>query len=226
MKKYFVFALAAAFAFVACNPDPEVNQEEENKDNTEQGGQEQGGEEQGGQEQGGEEQGGEEETPTVMTTLCINEVCGVVGSKGIELYNPTDAEISLEGVAIYKNEAADPTWTGTADDKLASKGYFVITSKKEFDNIADVANAKAVDSFSPSKALILVLKDAAGNVLDTFDRGWEKNNNTEVALPTAEGSFARTADAKKEWKVLEITMGKTNNGAALVGDGVIIVDPE
>ena len=170
-------------------------------------------------------QGGNE-TADLMTTLCINEVCGVVGSKGIELYNPTDAEISLEGVAIYKNEAADPTWTGTAADKLASKGYFVITSKKEFDNITDVANAKAADSFSPSKALLLVLKNAAGDVLDTFDRGWEKNNKTEVALATAEGSFARTADAKKEWKVLEITMGKTNNGAALVGDGVIIVDPE
>ena len=206
MKKYFIFALAAAFAFVACQQDPEVKRDDENQN----------------QEQN-QNQGGEAD---LMTTLCINEVCGVVGSKGIELYNPTGAEVSLEGVAIYKNEAADPTWTGTADDKLASKGYFVITSKKEFDNIADVANAKALDSFSPSKALILVLKDAAGNVLDTFDRGWEKNNKTEVALPTAEGSFARTADAKKEWKVLEITMGKTNNGAALVGDGVIIVDPE
>ena len=206
MKKYFIFALAAAFAFVACQQDPEVKRDDENQN----------------QEQN-QNQGGEAD---LMTTLCINEVCGVVGSKGIELYNPTGAEVSLEGVAIYKNEAADPTWTGTADDKLASKGYFVITSKKEFDNIADVANAKALDSFSPSKALILVLKDKNGNVLDTFDRGWEKNNKTEVALPTAEGSFARTADAKKEWKVLEITMGKTNNGAALVGDGVIIVDPE
>ena len=204
MKKYFIFALAAAFAFVACQQDPEVKRDDENQN----------------QEQN-QNQGGEAD---LMTTLCINEVCGVVGSKGIELYNPTGAEVSLEGVAIYKNEAADPTWTGTADDKLASKGYFVITSKKEFDNIADVANAKAADSFSPSKALILVLKDASGNVLDTFDRGWEKNNKTEVALPTAEGSFARTADAKKEWKVLAITMGKTNNGANVIGD--ISVDPE
>lgn len=210
MKKYFIFALAAAFAFVACQQDPEVKKDDENQN----------------QEQNQNQNQGGNETADLMTTLCINEVCGVVGSKGIELYNPTDAEISLEGVAIYKNEAADPTWTGTADDKLASKGYFVITSKKEFDNISAVANAKAADSFSPSKALLLVLKNAAGDVLDTFDRGWEKNNKTEVALPTAEGSFARTADAKKEWKVLEITMGATNNGAALVGDGVITVDPE
>ncbi len=209
MKKYFFFALAAAFAFVACQQDPEVIKDDETNQNQNQN-----------QNQGNEQTGDD-----LIATLCINEVCGVVGSKGIELYNPTAAEISLEGVTIYKNEAADPTWTGDADAKIASKGYYVITSKKEFDNIADVANAKAADSFSPSKSLILVLKDKSGNTLDTFDRGWTKNSNTEVALPTAEGSFARTADAKKEWKVLDITMGKTNNGAALVGDGVIIEDP-
>ena len=177
------------------------------------------------QNQEGNQEGNQEQTgDDLMTTLCINEVCGVVGSKGIELYNPTAAEISLEGVAIYKNEAETATWTGDADAKIASKGYFVITSKKEFDDIASVANAKAADSFSPSKSLILVLKDKDGNVLDTFERGWAKNGNAEVALPTAEGSFARTADAKKEWKVLAITMGKTNNGANVIGD--ISVDPE
>ena len=208
MKKYFIFALAAAFAFVACQQDPEVTRDEENNQNQE------------GNQEGNQEQTGDD----LMTTLCINEVCGVVGSKGIELYNPTAAEISLEGVAIYKNEAETATWTGDADAKIASKGYFVITSKKEFDDIASVANAKAADSFSPSKSLILVLKGKDGNVLDTFERGWAKNGNAEVALPTAEGSFARTADAKKEWKVLAITMGKTNNGANVIGD--ISVDPE
>lgn len=208
MKKYFIFALAAAFAFVACQQDPEVTRDEETNQNQE------------GNQEGNQEQTGDD----LMTTLCINEVCGVVGSKGIELYNPTAAEISLEGVAIYKNEAETATWTGDADAKIASKGYFVITSKKEFDDIASVANAKAADSFSPSKSLILVLKGKDGNVLDTFERGWAKNGNAEVALPTAEGSFARTADAKKEWKVLAITMGKTNNGANVIGD--ISVDPE
>ena len=208
MKKYFIFALAAAFAFVACQQDPEVTRDEETNQNQE------------GNQEGNQEQTGDD----LMTTLCINEVCGVVGSKGIELYNPTAAEISLEGVAIYKNEAETATWTGDADAKIASKGYFVITSKKEFDDIASVANAKAADSFSPSKSLILVLKDKDGNVLDTFERGWAKNGNAEVALPTAEGSFARTADAKKEWKVTAITMGKTNNGANVIGD--ISVDPE
>jgi hypothetical protein len=210
MKKYFIFALAAAFAFVACQQDPEVKKDDESNQNQE--------------NQNQENQQGGQTDDNLMTTLCLNEVCGVVGSKGLELYNPTDAEISLEGVAIYKNEAADPTWTGDATSKIASKGYFVITSKKEFDNIADVANAKAADSFSPSKSLILVLKDKAGNVLDTFDRGWTKNGNAEVALPTAEGSFARTADAKKEWKVLDITIGKTNNGAKVIGE--MSVDPE
>ena len=207
MKKYYMiaFALFAAFSLVSCNPeDPDVRKDdntEENKDQNQGGG-----------------------SADLMTTVCINEVCGVVGYKGIELYNPTDNDLSLEGYAIFKNEAESATWTGDADAKIAAKGYFVITSKKEFDEIKDVANAKAADSFSPSKALILVLKGKDGSVLDTFDRGWNKNNKTEVALPTAEGSFARTADAKKEWKVLAITIGKTNAGAQVLGE--IIVDPE
>ena len=133
MKKNFFFALAAAFAFVACQQDPEVTKDDEPNQNQNEN-----------QNQGNEQTGDD-----LIATLCINEVCGVVGSKGIELYNPTAAEISLEGVTIYKNEAADPTWTGDADAKIASKGYYVITSKKEFDNIADVANAKAATASPP-----------------------------------------------------------------------------
>ncbi|MBO4455492.1 MAG: lamin tail domain-containing protein [Bacteroidales bacterium] len=219
MKKYYMMACAlfAAFAMVACTVDDDDIRKDDNNQNQEQNNGENNGENQEGNN-------GEQTNDDQMTTICFNEVCGVVGSKGIELYNPTDNEVSLEGVAIYKNEAADPTWTGDADAKIASKGYFVITSKKEFDDIKDVANAKAADSFSPSKSLTLALKDKDGNVLDVFDRGWEKNGKAEVALPTAEGSFARTSDAKKEWKVLAITMGKTNNGAAVLGE--IIEDPE
>ena len=208
MKKYFIFALAAAFAFVACQQDPEVKKDDEPNQNQENQNQNQGG----------------QTDDNLMTTLCINEVCGVVGYKGVELYNPTDAAIDLEGVTLYKNSAADPTWTGEAGNSIPAKGFWVITSKKEFDNISAVANAKAADSFSPSKSLLLELKDKSGNLLDTFDRGWTKNGNAEVALPTAEGSFARTADAKKEWKETAITIGATNNGAAVTGD--IKVDPE
>ena len=159
------------------------------------------------------------------TTVCINEVCGVVGSKGIELYNPTGQQVSLKGWTLVKNEAKDAndatvevaTWTGKDTDVIASKGYFVITSKKEYDNISDVANAKAADSFSPSKALKLELKNN-GTLVDTFDRGYDLAGKTEKELKTLEGSCARQEDGKKTWKVMAITMGKTNNGAEVLGN--------
>ena len=162
---------------------------------------------------------------TDAVTVCINEVCGVVGSKGVELYNPTDQEIALEGYTLVKNEAKDAndatkdaaTWTGTSTDKIAAKGYYVITAKKEFDDIKDVANAKANDSFSPSKALKLELKKD-GTVVDTFDRGFDLAEKTEAPLKTLEGSCARVEDGKKTWKVMAITMGKTNKGADVLGN--------
>ncbi|MBO7644169.1 MAG: lamin tail domain-containing protein [Bacteroidales bacterium] len=205
MKKLAFFAIAAAMAFVACNKDPEVIKPDDSKDPEE-------------QTDPTPDNPGGQTSDDLMATLCINEVCGVVGYKSIELYNPTSAAIDLEGVSVFKNEAETATWTGEAGNSIPSKGFWVITSKKEFDEITDVANAKALDSFSPSKSLLLVLKDKDGNVLDTFDRGWTKAGNTEIALPTAEGSFARTEDAKKEWKELSITIGATNKGATVIGD--------
>ena len=211
MKKLAFFAIAAMMAFVACNKDPEVEKPDDPKDPQEQN----------------DPQNQDPQNPAtddLMATLCINEVCGVVGYKGVELYNPTDKAIDLEGVGLFKNQAETATWTGLSGDSIPAKGFWVITSKKEFDEIKDVANAKAADSFSPSKSLILVLKDKDGKELDTFDRGWTKAGNTEIALPTAEGSFARTEDGKKEWKELAITIGATNKGASVIGD--IKEDPE
>ena len=198
MKKFFVltvFAIASV-AFASCNRDPGNDDTKEYVMVT-----------------------------TDATTVCINEVCGVVGSKGVELYNPTDQEIVLTGYTLVKNEAKDEndatkdaaTWTGASTDKIAAKGFYVITAKKEFDDIKDVANAKAGDSFSPSKALKLELKKD-GVVVDTFDRGFDKNNKTEATLKTLEGSCARVEDGKATWKVMAITIGKTNKGAEEIGN--------
>jgi hypothetical protein len=196
MKKFmFIAAMALAAAFVSCNREGDDGKEEFVL------------------------------TTSDATTVCINEVCGVVGSKGVELYNPTDQQVSLEGWTLVKNEAKDPedatkevaTWTGKDTDVIKAKGYFVITSKKEFDNIKDVANAKAGDSFSPSKTLKLELKNK-GTLVDTFDRGYDLAGKTEISLKELEGSCARQEDGKKTWKVMAITMGKTNNGAEILGN--------
>ena len=50
--------------------------------------------------------------------------------------------------------------------------------------------------------------------MSTFDRGWASNGNAEVTLDTVEYSYGLTDDGGTEWKLLDITIGKTNKGAA------------
>lgn len=149
-----------------------------------------------------------------ISKVCINEVCGVDGSKAVELYNADTKEVSLEGVALYKDESETATWTGAATDKIAAGGYFVIGAKKGTANITDKINATAKDSFSPGKTLKVELKKGE-ILLSSFVRGeapWGAEI-TEVAY-----SFGRTTDGGAEWKLTDITIGATNNGAGEHGD--------
>lgn len=189
MKKFYVFALAAVAALVACNKDPEVQKEDDGNTTTE-------------------------------FKVVINEVCGVVGYKGVELYNPSDKEVSLAEVTLVKNDEDAACWTGTADDKIAAKGYFIILAKKECDEIKDITpNSTASASFSPGQTLKLVLKDKDGNDLSTFTRGTaDFGTGWGTKLEAVEYSFSLTQDGGSTWKLMDITMGKTNNGAAEHGD--------
>lgn len=210
MKKYFFFALAAAFTFaVACNPDPEVTKEEEQKP----------------EEQKPEEQKPEDQTPeTTTTTVCLNEVCGVSGYKSVELYNSTDAEVSIEGYTLIKNEAEAATWTGTADDKIPAKGFYVIKAKKETTEIDAVANATAKDSFSPGQCLKLELKNPDGNVVSTFVRGGsDVGTGWGQTLEPVTCSFALATDGGTEWKLKDITIGASNNSAKDYGEIPVVI---
>ena len=144
-----------------------------------------------------------------ITKVCINEVCGVSGYKAVELYNADTKEVSLEGVGLFKNEAETATWTGTADDKIAAKGYFVIAAKKETTEITSVINATAADSFSPKQTLKLVLKNGAAEV-SSFVRGvapWG-----DAIDDAGEYSFGRTTDGGATWKLTDKTIGAANAG--------------
>ena len=96
------------------------------------------------------------------TTLCINEVCGVVDYKGIELYNHGDKAVSLEGWTIVKNDETTPCWTGTSGE-VAAKGFQIIYGKKECKNLEGAREDgkggpeafTSSASFSPTKSLKL-----------------------------------------------------------------------
>ena len=138
------------------------------------------------------------------------------GYKAVELYNADTKEVSLEGITLIKNEAVDATtgkeeatWTGTADDKIPAKGYFVIAAKKETTEITAVINATAKDSFSPKQTLKLVLKNGTVE-LSSFVRGvapWG-----DAIDDAGEYSFGRTTDGGSTWKLTDKTLGASNKG--------------
>ena len=150
-----------------------------------------------------------------ITKVCINEICGVSGYKGIELYNADAKEVLLEGVTIVKNDEAAAIWTGTAEDKIAAHGYFVIKSKKETTNIDDIANSVATASWSAKQTLKLELKAPNGSSLTVFTRGAEP---WAVEIESVDYSFGHTTDGGTDWKFLDKTIGSSNNTAAQHGD--------
>lgn len=204
MKKYLMIAAAAlaAAALVSCNPDNEG----------------------GG---GGNTVNAPSWPEADATTVCLNEVNGKL--KGIELYNPTDSPVNLEGWTIIKNNESPAYWEGTSDDVIPAKGYMVIKASNAGADLAAMeilfSKNAGTGGLSGKKAVKLDLKNAAGVVVDFFDRGFTKAGNTEPALADlGANSAARIQDGKAPWKVKAPTYGASNNAADDLGE--VSVDPE
>jgi hypothetical protein len=85
---------------------------------------------------GGPNNGGE----TKVSGIVLNELSGA--DKFIELYNTTDAEVSLDGLYIVKYDSTkeggkSTTWTGKGDIKIAAKGWVVLESSDLADPAED-----------------------------------------------------------------------------------------
>ena len=202
MKKYLLIAVAAlaATAFVSCNKDDEVKKE-----------------------------GGESTEYTGAVTLCMNEISGVKGYKGIEFYNYGNKDIDLKGWVVKKNNEVDggtdadglPTylyWNCEVSITVKAKGFFVLHAKDNDANLPEVVEGgRATGGLSPKKALKLELIDPNGKVVDTFNRAWDdKADAPEITVSEVTGSYARTTDHGDNWAVLEPTFGATNAGATVV----------
>ena len=228
MKKILltVLAVIAAFAVISCNSDPEPQKqpstpsEEPSANPSEEP-----------STPSDEPSTEPSDEPAADVKLCINEVNGVKGYKGIEIYNAGDAEVDLEGWVVKKNdevtdEAAGTTlyWEGKEGvGKIAAKGYYVIHANKDDGNLPEkTEGCVATGGLSNKKGVKLELINPAGETVDTFNRGFDTTqDDPEVPLDELTGSFARETDGADSWKLMEPTFGATNNGAALVGDGVI-----
>lgn len=210
MKRIFIYALAAftAISLVSCIEDKDDPQKPDDTPTD------------------------KPETPSDQpsgTTLLINEVNGTKGYKGIEIYNPTDKAVELKDWVVKKNnEVTDDAkgtilyWQGTAGS-VPAKGFYVIHASKDDANLPEKTDGcVATGGLSNKKGLKLELIDPSGKVADTFNRGYDESaEEPEVSLDELAGSFARDVDGGKDWKLKEPSFGATNNGVALVGDGVI-----
>ena len=194
MKKFFVFAAAAAFALVACNKDNHTVDGSGDKD---------------GQQS--------------VAGLVLNELSGA--DKYIELYNTTDAEVSLREVYLVKYDSSkeggkSTTWTGAKDMVIPAKGYVVLESSDLADeaeggdpNYAyESANHVFKGGLSGKKNVFIELYNAKDELLSEFKRGEEGAGWNQVSgfNNDKKHSFSRVPDGTGEWAYADPTKGAAN----------------
>lgn len=167
---------------------------------------------------GGNEGGGE-----TIDGIVLNELSGT--DKYIELYNTTDAEVSLEGLMLVKYDSSkeggkSTTWTGAAGMKIAAKGYVVLESSDLADeaeggdpNYAyESANHVFKGGLSGKKNVFIELVAADETVLDDFKRGEEGAGWNQVSGFKNDKShtFSRVPNGTGEWAYADPTKGAAN----------------
>ncbi len=167
---------------------------------------------------GGNEGGGE-----TIDGIVLNELSGA--DKYIELYNTTDAEVSLEGVTLVKYDSSkeggkSTTWTGAAGMKIAAKGYVVLESSDLADEAEDgdpnyayeSANHVFKGGLSGKKNVFIELVAADETVLDDFKRGEEGAGWNQVSgfKNDKTHTFSRVPNGTGEWAYADPTKGAAN----------------
>lgn len=167
---------------------------------------------------GGNEGGGE-----TIDGIVLNELSGT--DKYIELYNTTEAEVSLEGVMLVKYDSSkeggkSTTWTGAAGMKIAAKGYVVLESSDLADEAEGGDPAYAYESanhvfkggLSGKKNVFIELVAADETVLDEFKRGEEGAGWNQVSgfKNDKTHTFSRVPNGTGEWAYADPTKGAAN----------------
>ena len=165
---------------------------------------------------------GDEGDGAKVSGIVFNEIDA--NNKAIELYNTTDAEVSLKGIYIVKYDASKEggkttTWTA-ADLKLKAKSWMYIESSDLADEVeGGDPNYKYQSEdhifkggLSGKKNVKLELYAADGSLLDTFVRGEEGAGWNQVGgfNNNKEASFCRVPDGSGEWVYAAPTPGKAN----------------
>lgn len=180
--------------------------------------------------------------PTVEPVVCVPSVGGVVvneilpdpdgsddGLEWVELYNATDAAVSLAGwsLAVETDGGAVEL---PSDAVIAPRGFWVLAG-------SDVSGADAHAAFSIGNGTdtdAIALFDCAGTRVDTVLYGEAPNDDLQVddngqvvdpyGEPGSDESLARVTDgvdtdSADDWKIVGVTtMGASNAGSVSEGD--------
>ncbi len=154
--------------------------------------------------------------------IVLNELSGA--DKYIELYNTTDAEVSLREVYLVKYDSSkdggkSTTWTGAKDMVIPAKGYVVLESSDLADEAEGGDPNYAYESenhvfkggLSGKKNVFIELYNAKDEVLSEFKRGDEGAGWNQVSgfNNDKKHSFSRVPDGG-EWAYADPTKGAAN----------------
>ncbi|MBO5805428.1 MAG: lamin tail domain-containing protein [Tidjanibacter sp.] len=157
--------------------------------------------------------------------IVLNELSGA--DKYIELYNTTDAEVSLREVYLVKYDSSkdggkSTTWTGAKDMVIPAKGYVVLESSDLSDPNEDGDENYVYESenhvfkggLSGKKNVFIELYNAKDEKLSEFKRGDEGAGWNQVSgfNNDKKHTFSRVPDGTGEWAYADPTKG-TANGA-------------
>ena len=158
--------------------------------------------------------------------IVLNELSGA--DKFIELYNTTDAEVSLREVYLVKYDSSkeggkSTTWTGAKDMVIPAKGYVVLESSDLADEAEGGDPNYAYESenhifkggLSGKKNVYIELYNAKDEKLSEFKRGEEGAGWNQVSgfENNKKNTFSRVPDGTGEWAYAAPTKGAANGEA-------------
>ncbi len=158
--------------------------------------------------------------------IVLNELSGA--DKFIELYNTTDAEVSLREVYLVKYDSSkeggkSTTWTGAKDMVIPAKGYVVLESSDLADEAEGGDPNYAYESenhifkggLSGKKNVYIELYNAKDEKLSEFKRGEEGAGWNQVSgfENNKKNTFSRVPDGTGAWAYAAPTKGAANGEA-------------
>lgn len=136
--------------------------------------------------------------------IIISEIqVGAGDNDFVELYNPTDSNVSLSGWRLSKKVNSETSLVASMSGTIASKGYFLISNK---DGSASPSADLTYASSIADNNTILLYSDAGTSLIDKVGMGTALDfESTQSATPANGKSIERKANSASNANSMMIT---------------------